>query len=165
MQRFLRLVYYQFFYLEGDASALLHYTKYNTHSVIPINKLKPWCGGVIFNTTSICYARVWHNNGLYNWSNVTHSCSRYHNSQRSLLIVSTRVVPPETCRIFPRDQSVHINNKTAWKCRKIQITRWEKNRFYLVLVKIRIKKSGSLFYKAPFLNPDNSVLKSTKFWY
>jgi len=39
-------------------------------------------------------------------------------------------------RIFPRDQSVHL---LQWK---IQITRCEKSRFYLVLAKIWIKKSG-----------------------
>jgi len=35
-------------------------------------------------------------------------------------------------------QSVH-KNTTAWKCRKIRLTRCENSRFYPVLAKIRIK--------------------------
>jgi len=45
-------------------------------------------------------------------------------------------------RIFPRDQSMHFENTTAWKCRKIRITRCQKSIFYPVLAKIRIKRSG-----------------------
>jgi len=42
-----------------------------------------------------------------------------------------------------------VKNTTVWKCRKIQIRRWEKSRFYPVLVKIQIKKSRLTedFYK------------------
>jgi len=45
-------------------------------------------------------------------------------------------VASENCRIFRRDQLVHLLH---WK---IRITRCERSRFYPVLVKIWIKKSG-----------------------
>jgi len=51
-------------------------------------------------------------------------------------------VAPDRCRSFPRDQSMHFENTTACKWRKIRITRYEKSRFYPVLAKIRIKKCG-----------------------
>jgi len=114
-------------------------TDQQTETVVPRRALS-----VVFSVMS--YVHVWRNNRLYAISQlltaVAAVVSSYHNSKPSLVIVSTPVLRLKSCQIFPWDQSVHFKNTTVSKYRKIRIARCEKSKFYPVLVKSRIKKSG-----------------------
>ena len=54
---------------------------------------------VMFNV--MCYARMWRNNRLFDQSDVARSCGHYyHNSERSLVIVSTLVLRLKAAESF-----------------------------------------------------------------
>jgi len=57
------------------------------------------------------------------------------------VIISTLVLRLKASESF-LETSQWTKYTTAWKCTKIRITRCEKRKFYPVLAKIRIKKSG-----------------------
>jgi len=58
-------------------------------------------------------------------------------------------VASESCRIFPRDQSVHLEHNSV-EYRKIPITRSEKSKFYPELAKIRVNRGFLHFDKVAF---------------
>ena len=91
----------------------------------------------MFNVIS--YARVWRNN--------VSAMSRMLRAVAAAVVIILNVrcwpsarVASESCRIFPRDQSVHLLHS------QIRTTRCEKSRFYPVLAKIRINRS-LLYFK------------------
>jgi len=69
------------------------------------------------------------------------SVGEVHNSKHSLVIVSTLVLRLKAAEYLPETNQCTLRT-TACKWTKIRITRYEKRRFYPVLAKIRIKKSG-----------------------
>jgi len=75
-------------------------------------------------------------------TNVARSCGRcYHNSKRSLVIVSTLVLHLKAAESFlVTSQCTSEHNSVEMQ--KNPDKRWVLSRFYPVLAKIRIKKSG-----------------------
>jgi len=84
-----------------------------------INRLKPWCGGMPW---TLCL--TWYSVPVCDVVIVS-TISRMLQPFGLLSLFWTFVgdrehacVAPESCRIFSRDQSVHLKNTTAWKCKK-----------------------------------------------
>jgi len=108
-----------------------------------MNRLKPWWGGVPWAScskwcaTPLC--------GIIIFSTISRmlrAVAAVFNIIQNLRWWSWALLCcVEKLPNFCRDQSVH-KNTTAWKCKKIRMTRCEKSIFYPVLAKIEMKKSG-----------------------